>query len=233
VTNSGPAAVGELVAFSWNWLILLIPFFIGILAGIQTFYAQAGSDGPNLLKTAAGVFYWSSRGVVPVATYLVWFFLRDPHIHSVIAAISSGLGSEAVLRSRFYFGEKKASGGKSEEVFKGVFDLLAWYQGLLLKLAGEQAAEGRQKFVENLMKGETNVPQLVQRAKTNAKAWPIKEEEDKLQSMLDSFLTRFQKELIADPPPDLAQFHHEYIMELGYAAMRLTRRKSLKVLFKK
>jgi hypothetical protein len=151
----------------------------------------------------------------------------------VIAAISSGFGSEAVLRSRFYFGEKKSSGGKSEEVFKGVFDLLAWYQGLLLKLAGEQAAEGRQKFVENLMKGETDFPQLVQRAKTNAKAWPIKEEEDKLQTMLDSFSTRFQKELTADPPPDLAQFHHEHIMELGYAAMRLTRRKSLKILFKK
>jgi len=83
------------------------------------------------------------------------------------------------------------------------------------------------------MIGETDFPQLVQRAKINAKAWPLKEEEDKLQAKVDSLLREFQKEVKGGEIPDLAHLHREYILMLGYAAMRLTSRKSLKILFKK
>jgi len=73
--------------------------------------------------------------------------------HGVMRAIScfwlKNLGSEAILRSRVYLGERKGADGKVEEVAKGVFDLVAWYQALCLKMAGEQLANGRQRFHRN------------------------------------------------------------------------------------
>ena len=114
------------------WSILLVPFSIGILSGGQSIYAKMGNDFSGVLTNIWGWIYWGSRGLIPAGAYLVWYFTQVPPVQSWKAAIVCGLGAETILRSKLYV-TTKTEDGKSEDVFRGLFDLIEWWQSLLPK----------------------------------------------------------------------------------------------------
>ncbi len=164
--------------------------------------------------------------------YLIWRQSQETAHDSFVAAILCGLGSEAVLRSRFYFGERKAADGNIEEVSKGVFDLVRWYQVLFLKNSGEQLADERRRFNERLMAGQTDFLRLCSRARLNAGAWPIESEKQRLLSEISRLQVDFNLAAKGLSGQALQQLQNEFITEFCYAVMRLVRRKSLGTLIK-
>ena len=214
------------------WSCLVLAFVLGLAGGFQSIYVKFGSDAPRVLTTITGWIYWLSRGAVPVVAYLGWRGVQTVSHDSFWQAALCGIGSEAVLRSRFYLGERKTAGGKVEEVVKGVFDLLNWYQVLCLKTSGNKLASERKNFIATLMAGETDFLQLCQRARSNAGAWAIEDEKQELLKLVADFEKDFRKAVVGQTGDELKGTHIAFIKELGYAAMRMVGRGSLKTFFK-
>jgi hypothetical protein len=215
-----------------SWSILAVPLLLGLALGFQTIQTKFGADSPGVLTTFTGWLYWLSRALVPVVVYIVWYNLQQPPHDSIVTAALCGLGSELVLRSRFYFGEKTQPDGKVEEMAAGIFDLVHWYQALCLKAAGDKLASERQQFVEALLTAETDFPKLALRAHSNAGAWAIQEEQQKLLDLIADLETKFGRATTGLSGVKLTECNRAFILELGYAAMRLVGRKSLKTFFK-
>lgn len=215
-----------------HWIWSLIPFVLGLAGGYQSIHAKFGADSPRVLTTGTGWLYLLSRGVVPIVVYTIWRQLQEPPHDSLLAAALCGLGSEAVLRSRFYLGEKKSPDGKVEEVAKGIFDLVNWYQTLCLKSSGDKLAGERQEFIEKLLEKEVDFAQLSNRARTNAGAWAIEDEKQKLINLITDLEKKFCEAANGQSGDELQQTNKDFILEFGYAAMRLTGRNSLRTFFK-
>jgi hypothetical protein len=216
-----------------RWDILAIPLSLGLALGFQTIHTKFGADSPRVLTTFTGWLYWLSRALVPVVAYAIWYNLQDvPRHHSLVTAALCGLGSELLLRSRFYFGERTQPDGKVEEVAKGVFDLVHWYQALCLKAAGDKLASERQQFIETLLAPESDFGVLAGRARSNAGAWAIQEEQQKLLALVADLEAKFNLAVAGLSGMELAKRHRAFILEFGYAAMRLVGRKSLRTFFK-
>ena len=59
-------------------------------------------------------------------------------------ALACGTGTEVVLRSKVYVKQTQTGGGNIEELLRGPFDLLRWYQNFFLELsAGSLAKSSR------------------------------------------------------------------------------------------
>lgn len=216
-----------------RWEILLIPLILGLALGFQTIQTKFGADSPCVLTTFTGWIYWLSRALVPVVAYAIWYNLQgESKQHSLVTAALCGLGSELLLRSRFYFGERTQPDGKVEEVAKGVFDLVHWYQALCLKAAGDKLASERQQFIETLLASESDFAVLATRARSNAGAFAIQEEQQRLLALVADLEAKFNLATAGLADPELAKRHRAFILEFGYAAMRLVSRKSLKTFFK-
>lgn len=181
------------------WDILLIPFFIGVLSGGQTMHAKMGHDFTSVLGNIWGWIYWLSRGFIPVGAYLIWFFVQTPHAHSWQVALICGFGAETILRSKLYVTTKSES-GKKDDVFKGVFDLIEFWQSLCLKQAGIARADVRQKYVKNLLGAFDDFPAICQKFQTNAPSFPASLQSD-INQRIDMLVTAFNKELSGTAQP--------------------------------
>jgi len=210
-----------------DWLVLGVPFILGLAGGFQSIYTKFGADSSRVLTTFSGWIYWLSRGLVPVVVYEIWYQLQDPPQDSFVAAALCGLGSEAILRSRFYLGDRQQPDGKIEEVAKGVFDLVHWYQALCLKGAGDKLAGERQAFIETLLAGEADFIALTGRSRSNAGAWAIEEDKQKLLNLTNDLEAKFNQAAQGLGGPKLDKLNRAFILEFGYAAMRLVGRRSL------
>lgn len=218
---------GEAVVLGWEWAILAIPFVIGIASGGQNIYAKLGGEWLQVLRTVPGWSYWFSRGVVPAISYYALFLTKLGSKHSISAALLCGLGSEAVLRSRFFIGSKNAN-GKTEEVYKGVFDLVEWYQNLCLRMASDNLAAGRVDFIKAIVGTITDFPELCAKASANTAGFQVSGAE--LQAIIDKKSSAFHKEPTVKSGSPSAELHRTYAYELAYALLHVAGRKHLKTL---
>jgi hypothetical protein len=145
-----------------------IPALLGFLSAGQQIYAKQGSDLFGILWTGWGDAYWVSRIIVPVGGYIAWYYLQTTAHHSIVAATVWGLGTEAILRSKFYIGNRTSSDGKQDEISKGVFDLIEWWQRLALQKANVASAARKQKLVNRLTQHEENFFNFCQRVRNHA-----------------------------------------------------------------
>lgn len=154
MADATPVAAA-VVATIWAWQALLPPC-IGALSGYQAIWGKFPANSRQALTKFGSWGYLVSRMAVPFVGYALWFKNQTPPSHSWIVAVAWGLGTEMVLRCRFYVGDKHTTAGQTEAVFKGVFDLVEWYQKLWLNHVGTQLASARNAFVADLVKGETD-----------------------------------------------------------------------------
>jgi hypothetical protein len=207
------------------WSILLVPFGIGILSGGQSIYGKMGNDFTGVLTNIWGWIYWLSRGIVPAGAYLFWYFKQAPPSHSWQAALVCGLGAETILRTKLYV-TSKTEGGKSEDVFKGFFDLIEWWQSLCLRQAAISRAEGRQKYVKDQFGAATDFPALTVKLLTNATGFPPFVETE-ITDKIKALVTQFNAEPPRTAPEQQALLHRTYILRIGYAMLDTVGRSGL------
>ena len=214
-----------------QWWIVVVPMGIGLLSAGQTIQSKQGIDFFAALTTGWGFVYWLSRGLVPVGTYIAWYFkFQNPHEHSILAAALCGLGSETLLRAKVYLGQTQTAGGKPEDVFKGLFNLIEWYQAYCLKRSGISLAERRRKLVSKLLTSKTDFPTFSAAVKASAASLDDNEKSD-VRKKADELLAEFQKQLALTAGGDeTTRLHRDFIFELGYALLKLVGKRGLKTL---
>ena len=213
-----------------KWWIVVVPMVIGLLSAGQTIQSRQGIDFLAALTTGWGFVYWLSRGLVPVGTYIAWYFIQNPQEHSVVAAALCGLGSEALLRTKVYLGQTKTAGGNPEDVFKGLFDLIEWYQAYCLKRSGISLAERRRKLVGKLLTSKTDFPTFSAAVKASAASLDDNEKSE-VRKKADELLAEFQKQLAVTAVGDeTTRLHRDFIFELGYTLLKLVGKRGLKTL---
>ncbi|MBI4324308.1 MAG: hypothetical protein HY674_03505 [Chloroflexi bacterium] len=207
----------------------MVPALLGFLLGGQQIYAKQGSDFFNILRTGWGVGYWLSRMLIPAGGYLLWYCLQDKPQHSLWAASAWGLGSEMVIRTKFYFGTRSAPDGKPDDIFKGVFDLVDWWQKFALEKANIALADGKQKVVNGLTETETDFRNLCQRVKSHANSLDD-EQRAKVVEKADEGLATFNTEGGTALRPEQQR---EHVRVLCYGLLKLVGRRGLKLLIRR
>jgi hypothetical protein len=179
-------------------------------------YGKQGADFIGLLRNVWGWIYWISRGLIPLGTYLVWYFAQSEPVQSIAIASVCGLGSEAILRSKFYLTSETAN-GKSSDISKGFFDLIEWWQSLCLRQAGIARAGARQAFVEKELGQLTDFVPFAQRMKLNASVFSA-EVTVEIGQKVDAMLGAFEIDL-GKPNANPTYLNKAYIAKLGYALL--------------
>ena len=199
------------------WSVFLVPFCIGVLSGGQTITAKMGNDLLGLLTNVWGWIYWLSRGSIPAGVYLFWLLAQPSRAHSLGVALVCGLGAETILRSKLYI-TSKTENGESKDVFKGVFDLIGWWQALCLRQAGISRAGHRQKYVKRQFGALTDFRALTQKLFDNAISFPP-DVQTEITQKIDALLVQFEREPTRVTAEQQALLHRVYILKLGYAML--------------
>jgi len=106
---------------------------VGILAGFQGIYERFGSDSWKATVTRWGLLYLATRGALAAAAFFAVPLIPVLTQPPILRALAAGAGSEGILRSRFYFKRGKKKGTDVlQEVIRGPFDLLRFYQDFFL-----------------------------------------------------------------------------------------------------
>lgn len=209
------------------WSVLLIPFVIGVLSGGQTMYAKQGADFFGLLSNVWGCVYWISRGLIPVGAYLVWYHVQGKGTQSPWIAVICGLGSEAIIRSKFYVTSKTAD-GKTDDVLKGLFDLIEWWQALCLTKAAISRAGEKGSFVEEQFGKVTDFPAFAQRMKLKAAVFPA-DVATEIGKKIDAQVVAFQADA-TKPNVNQAELHELYGAKLGYVLLESVGKSGIRTL---
>ncbi len=220
------AAAGTVWGFCLKWWVVGIPGLLGFLSGGQQIYAKQGSDLFTILRTGWGSCYWLSRIVIPAGGYLAWYAAQAPPQHSVWVAVAFGLGAEAILRSKVYLGSRSTAAGKQEDLLKGVFDLIEWWQGFALNKANVSLATRKQKLVNGLTANENDFANFAQRVKNQANSLDD-EQRDAILKASNELLAEFQK---AGGAALSAETQRDFCRELSYKVLRIVGRRGLTTL---
>jgi len=211
-----------------NYLYSFVSFLIGLLAGFQGIYERYQNDSVTALSTLPGVSYLISRGTVPAAIFIFLYakgYLLGSELF--LQALACGTGAELVLRTRFYVKQSQKD-GSIEELVKGPFDLLRWYQGLFLESIARYLAASRKKIVRDLLPKNVDVQTLLDRVLSNLGAWPNPQTSGELETALNKMKTEWQDESRrAGTPPILEQ---KYKDKLGYLLLNKIGASGLKTL---
>ena len=210
----------------WHWCVLAVPALLGFLSAGQQVQAKQGSDFISVLGTGWGSAYWFSRVAVPVAGYVVWYWNQAIPRHSALAATAWGLGSELVLRSKFYIGSRAAPNGERADILKGAFDLIEWWQGVALSKASIALAERKTRLVNRLTVAETDFPRLCARVKDHAGGLDDAQR-DAVVKKTSALLGKFEE---AGGSAQEAEQHRKFSRELCYLLHRLVGKRGLLLL---
>jgi hypothetical protein len=221
-----PEAAGAVWDFLVEWWVVAIPGLLGFLSGGQQIYAKQGSDLFTILRTGWGTCYWLSRIVIPAGGYLAWYAAQSPPEHSVWVAVAFGLGAEAILRSKIYLGTRSTAAGNQEDLLKGVFDLIEWWQGFALNKANVSLATRKQKLVDRLTANENDFANFAQRVKNRANSLDD-EQRNAILNASNELLAAFQK---AGGARLSAETQRDFCAELSYKVLRLVGRRGLTTL---
>src|SRR5258708_6541418 len=104
------------VASFFTWYAF-VPPVVGLLSGYQSVHGKFPATSIRALCKPGSIAYMVTRVAIPAVGYWLWFENQEPHQHSLMAAAMWGLGTEVVLRSRLYIGQRQTSEGTAEPVF--------------------------------------------------------------------------------------------------------------------
>ena len=209
-----------------KWLDAPLAFLIGAGAGFQGIYERWKWDCGRAAATSWGVLYLCSRGAVPTLVFVLW--LGDKP-NAWLYAIGCGSLGEVALRSRFYL-RRVRTGDEFSEVYKGLFDLLRFWQGLFLELIAGTLAVARRRLVEVVLSDGAGFKELMARYRRNKGA--LRNEQDVL-NKLDHDIQGLEKKYDAGGStgrsPDEEQ---EYRHRLAYIILDAVGEKGLRTLLK-
>lgn len=154
----------------WVPVYVVSAFLVGALAGYQGVYERYQHDSGRAVATVPGSAYLVTRGLLPSVVFggLLAFGAIDSM--PLLYALACGTGVELILRTRFYV--RSENNGSIEEILRGPFDLLRWYQGRFLESASTSVASRRKKQVRAGVPKDVPFPRFCERVLQNLSAWP-------------------------------------------------------------
>jgi hypothetical protein len=196
----------------WNYLYSLLSFFIGVAAGFQGIYERYYKDSLSASLTLPGLAYLLSRGAIPALLFGILYGYRFVERALPLQALACGTGAELVLRSRVYLRQAQKDDGV-EELLRGPFDLLRWYQSLFLESIADSLARVRQRFVQAHLP-EGDFENLCDAVSNNLDAWP----EAAIRSDIETAVNRLKKDFEAEARAGSSalELDQKYRFKLGY-----------------
>ncbi len=155
-----------------NFAYAALAFVVGAASGFQGVHEKYKHGSLRALGTLPGFLYVASRGAVPGAVFAGMYAGGVIGQQLWLWALACGITLESVLRTRFYLRQTGGDGAPPEEVWRGLFDLVRWYQNLCLESAAAQLADRRKRFVTALLGATPDFPALLQKARNNLLSWP-------------------------------------------------------------
>lgn len=213
----------------YKWCIIVIPMAIGLLSAGQTISTKHGPDFLETLKTGWGLSYWISRGIIPGGTYVAWSVANNTH--SYWAAIACGFGSELILRAKLFVGQQKSEDAtKSQDVYKGLFDLIEWWQGHFMAKAAVVLSEQRIKLVNDAVRNQTDFFDFAARVKRNVGAFSA-DQAEAIRQIVNKLLQSLRMELSQMAQGESSRdLHIRSIYELSHELLRLVGKRGFKSL---
>jgi hypothetical protein len=210
-----------------TYLLSLVSFFIGVAAGFQGVHERYHRDSLVASSTPPGIFYLLSRGIVPAILFILLLAYKMIESHLILQALACGTGAELVLRTRFYV-KQSQKGDDVEELSRGPFDLLRWYQSLFLESIAEFLAKSRKRFVKDLLAAGEDFQTLHKRVQDNLGAWPDQSVVTELGTALARLLAEFDTE--RQKQADVRVLQETYRLKLGYLLLNKVGRNGLRTL---
>jgi hypothetical protein len=198
----------------WGYSWSVLAFTFGALAGYQGIYDVYGPDSNRALRAFPGVLYLLTRGGLPALVFIALYQYGVIKQFPWLQAAACGAGWEIFLRSRIYVRQVR-SGGGMEELFRGPFDLLRWYQNLFLTGIDNRLAKEKIAFVANALPAGVDFPALVDQVLGRLDAWSNREITAKLQKVIAKLTTEFERELAEKHTPEKTDQKYRY--QLCYA----------------
>lgn len=213
----------------WKYLYFLLSFFVGFLAGYQGLHDRFKKDSWTALLTLHGLIYTLSRGIAPSLIYVSLYATSLISTNAFLWALGLGAGSEAFLRSKFYIKEEQKDGG-SIDLLKGPFDLLHWYQNLMLEQAATSLTASRKRFIKSSLPQNVLFLPLCDRVVENLQAYP-KDQEALMQAIeveVRKLVDKFNEVVSQEHDPE--KVNKKYCELLGYKVLNHTGMRGFKTL---
>lgn len=164
-----------------------------------------------VLLSAPSVIYLALRGLPPGALFLVLYSKSyTTEISPLILSIFCGFFSETILRSRVYVRQRRRGGGSQnpigeieedlkeagglprnsleevEEIFRGPFDLIRWFENRFIAIIDRRLAISRMNFAHRLVEGvkEISPEKLCEIIVDNSAFWNNADEKSRLRKEL-------------------------------------------------
>jgi hypothetical protein len=112
--------------------------------------------------TLPGLLYLGSRAVIPAGVFTILLARETITDNLWLWAMVTGTSTEAVLRTKFFL--KKDEKNPDQDVLWGPFDLVKWYQELVLTSIGPRLSARNIRPVEQLLRLITSFDAFAQRA---------------------------------------------------------------------
>lgn len=216
-------------ALDWYYLFTVVAFAVGGAAGFQGIYERYKKDSIVALRSPPGILYLASRGMLPAVMFSGLYSSGSIRGHLTIWALSCGAGVELVLRSQFYVKQTNIRGGLQEEMVRGPFDLLKWYQGLFLEAIAERLAKARLKAVRCVAGGEVPFLSLCDRVDENLGAWPNEDVRGILEGAVLRLREEFRVETSKAVPGRTGAVDQQYRLKLGFVILNNIGYEGLKI----
>jgi len=213
----------------WKYLYFLVSFSVGFLAGYQGLHDRFKKDSWTALRTSQGLIYTLSRGFVPGVLFVFLYATRFISANAVLWALGLGAGSETFLRTKFYIKEEQKDGG-SIDLMKGPFDLLHWYQNLMLEEAATSLTASRKKFVKSNLPQDVHFLSLCERVMENLEAYPQDQQAimQAIEAEVGKSRAKFNEAVAGEHDPD--KVNKKYCELLGYKVLNHAGKRGFKTL---
>src|ERR1700723_3750767 len=149
-----------------------LSFLIGAAAGFQGIYERYRKSSGRAVSTFWGILYLLSRGILPTLVFIVVTAHYSISNFLWLYALGCGAGAEIILRSQLYIRSVKTEVGAFQEISKGLFDVLRWWQGFFLESISGRLAELRKDAVQRILGDGSGFKNLVLMYWNNKGAWP-------------------------------------------------------------
>ncbi len=172
-----------------------------------------------------GALYVVTRGT---ASSLLFVGLYAPHVidsNLWAWALGCGASAELVLRLKVYVKQMQTVDGGIEELLRGPFDLLRWYENLFLQFMAGALAGDRRRFVEAHLPRGFDFRALAGRGLSNLGAWPDSQVGALIGMDIDKLTVEFGA--LTTPPVDSDL---QFRMKLGYRILDRVGRNGFKAI---
>jgi hypothetical protein len=208
----------------WKYLYSVLSFIVGVLSGFQGIHERYKKDSDDAAFTVPGLAYLFSRGLVPAVIFIALYssYTID---NPLILSVTCGVGAEIILRTKLYI-KKEQQGDRSDDLLRGPFDLLRWYQTRCLEVIAYWIAASRKEFVNRHLPEGAGFLVLCDRVLENLQAFP--DPRDDIIVDINELKNKFAEEMLTDNAA--VNLERKYCVMLGYKILNLAGKRGFRIL---